>query len=360
MKIIIVAGGSGKRFWPISRKKLPKIFIPLFNGTSTFQLQVKRVKKFVKPEEIFVATNEKYVSIVKKQTPSIPTSNIIAEPEKRDLLAALGFALIHLRKRGINEPVMALASDHLIKRIDVFERGVKAGKKIVSENPKKIVFFGEKPLYATNNLGWINIGKPLKQVEKVNVVEYKKWIYRPEIEKCKKMFETGQWLWNINYEIFNVDFVLKLIGKHFPTTYRKLLKIEKGLGTKNESQIIKKIYPTLEEAHSDEIWKKTKPSQAVVLKLNMGWSNPGTLFALKKALQVKKNDNVTRGNVHSYKSKDCLVFNYENKKLVTTMNLEGMVVVNTDDAMLVVHKNHVRFLSDMLKEFEGTKMEKYL
>jgi mannose-1-phosphate guanylyltransferase len=360
MKVLIFCGGSGKRFWPISRQKMPKVFIPLFNNTSTFQLQVKRAKKFVKGEDIFIATNEKYVSIVKKQAPEVPTSNIIAEVERRDLLAALGFALIKLRKLGIDEPILYLASDHLIKRIAVFKKGVLAGKKLLEENDRRYVFFGEKPLYATNNLGWINIGKLKKRVAGVNVVGFKKWIYRPDLAKCKKMFRTGKWVWNINYEMFKIDFALEQYQKNFPKLYKKLQQIEKSLGTKDETRVIKKIYPILDMAHSDELWIHAKPSQAVVLNLNMGWSDPGTLFALKQALEKSEKGNVTKGNVHTHETKNSLVYNYEKSKLVTTMNLDGMIVVNTDDVLLVVDKNHVRFLGNMLKEFKGTTLEKYL
>ncbi|MBU0976398.1 MAG: sugar phosphate nucleotidyltransferase [Patescibacteria group bacterium] len=360
MKVLIVAGGSGKRFWPISRKRLPKMFIPLFNNTSTFQMQVKRARKFVKPEDIYISTNEKYVEIVKRQTPEIPTTNIIAEPERKDLLAALGFALVNLRKHGIKEPVIYLASDHLIKKMGVFERGVRAAEKLIKENDRRIIYFGEKPLFPTNNLGWINTGNVIQKVENVPVAEFKGWIYRPGMKKCKEMFKTGKWVWNINYEMFKIEFVLELYKKHFPKTYKKLLKIEKALDTKDEAKVVKEIYPTLEEAHSDEVWKSATQSQAVVLKLNMGWSDPGTLFALKQAFESQPNENVTKGRVHNFKTKDCLIYNYEKNKLITTMNLSGMVIVNTNDVLLIVDKDHVRLLGDMLKDFEGTELEKYL
>jgi mannose-1-phosphate guanylyltransferase len=360
MKILIVAGGSGKRFWPISRFKYPKIFIPLIDNKSTFQLQIERAKKIVSIEDIYVATNEKYVSIVKAQTPELSTSNIIGEPMKKDLLAALGLALIKLKKLGITEPVTYLASDHIIKRFDEFKRSLQVSEELVKKNNNRVVFFGEKPLYPTNNLGWIHIGKMLEKRKGIPINEYKSWIYRPEINKCKKMFKTHQWLWNVNYITFTISFVLDQYKLLFPDTYKKLLIIMKSLETRNESRVTKEIYPTLEEAHSDALWQRLKPRQAVVLNLNLGWSDPGTLYALKKTLEKNENENITKGNIFNYKSRDCFVYNDDGDKLVTTINLDGMVIVNTKDALLVVDKDHVRFIGDMLEKFKDTDFEKYL
>jgi mannose-1-phosphate guanylyltransferase len=322
MKAIIFAGGSGKRFWPISRKKLPKQFIPLLDDKSTFQMQIDRIRKIIGIENVFVSTNEIYVSIIKKQVPDLPTSNIIGEPEKKDILAALGLVLMKFQKLNITEPIIYLASDHLIKRYTVFRNAIKVGRNLIKENSKRFIYFGEKPLYATNNLGWINIGKEIQNSNNISVTEFKKWIYRPDINKCRKMFKTRKWVWNVNYEIFTVPFALEQYKKHFPGNFRKLQKIYKALGTRNEAKTIREIYLTLDEAHSDALWASAKPSEAVVLNLDMGWSDPGTLFALKQELEKNSKDNVTKGKVFNYKSENCLVYNYQDKKLVATLNLK--------------------------------------
>lgn len=360
MKAIIFAGGAGTRFWPISRRKRPKIFIPLLNGTSTFQMQVERASKALGIENVYVSTNEQYVSIVKDQAPDLPTSNIIAEPMRKDLLAALGFALVKLQKMGIDEPITYLASDHLINRPAEFEKALFAAEELIKEDDQRFVFFGEKPLYATNNLGWINIGKPIKEVNGVTVVEYKGWIYRPEMQKCQKMFKTKQWVWNINYETFTIEFALKKYKETFPENFKKLQKIAKSLDTAKENTVTKEVYPTLEVAHSDDLWASAKTSEAVVLNLNLEWSDPGTLFALKQTLEPNPERNAVRGNVFNYQTKNSLIFNYEDDKLLTTMHLQDMVVVNTQDAILIIPKDQVRHIREMLDKFEGTDYEKYL
>jgi mannose-1-phosphate guanylyltransferase len=363
MKIIIFAGGSGKRFWPISRKKLPKQFIPLFNNKSTFQLQIERAKKVAPLKNIYVSTNENHMHLVRKQAPKLPKENIFLEPERRDLLAALGLTIIRLKHNGVgtHEPILYLASDHLIKKLNVFVNSVRVAEKLLNENSERFIYWGERPLYATNNLGWIHIGERIKSTQRIDVHEFKEWIYRPEIEKCRRMFKTGKWIWNVNYEMFTINSALKKYKKHFPKFLHKLEEIEKSLGTSKEKNIVKKIYPTFEMLHSDELWNRARADEAVVLNLNLGWTDPGTLFALKQVLEKSQNANVTKGNVYNFKSKNCFVYNYEEKKLLATTNLDSFVVVNTKDAILVVHKDHVRFLSDMLKEFEkDKKLKKYL
>ena len=360
MKAIIFAGGSGKRFWPISRNKMPKQFISLIDSKSTFQMQVERVKDLIGLENIFVSTNENYVKIVKDQVPELPTTNIIAEPDRKDLLAALGYAMIRMKKMGVSDTVVYLAADHLIKNLDVFRSSIRTANQLVQKNKNRFVYFGEKPLYPTNNLGWIHIGDEIKTMNKVSVCKYKEWIYRPDIELCKKMFKKGSWLWNINYEAFDIDFALKKYKENFPRNYKKLLEIEESIGTRNESTVTNKVYASLDEAHSDELWKSATPDQAVVLSLDMGWSDPGTLFVLKQTLEKSPKDNVTKGSVHVQDTSNSLLYNLEKDKLVAVLGMEGVVVVNMDDVLLVVDKDKVRFLSEMLAEFKGTKLEKYL
>ena len=352
MKAIIFAGGAGTRLWPLSRKNSPKQFGKIFNGKSTLQFAVKRIVNSFSYDDIYVSTNEQYVSTVKAQLPQIPISNIVAEPEKRDVAASVGYNFIKLRKEGYKGPIAILWADHLIKRPKEFIWSLVEGEKIIRKNPELFVMIGEKPRYAENNLGWIKLGRKIKD----KLYEFKKWKYRPEMNECKKMFASGEWVWNPGYWVVDMDFTLSLYEKYMPKMYQQLLIIENALGTISETKTLRKIYPQMEETHFDNaIVEKLPPEGAVVLTPDMGWSDPGTLYALKEALTDKPTDNLERGLVVNMDTKGCLLINEENCKVVATIGLENVIVVNTKDALVVVPKDQVSKVKELVKKLEAEK-----
>ncbi|MBU1970235.1 hypothetical protein KJ605_00430 [Patescibacteria group bacterium] len=345
MKIIIFAGGVGSRLWPLSRKSLPKQFIKMFDGKSTLQLAVERIKADFGRENISISTNEQYVSMVKAELPEIPVSNIVGEPERRDLAPAVGLNLMRLKKQGYSGAVALLWADHLVRRIDEFVQVLKRAEVYCQKNPQKVVFVAEKPRFPNNNLGWINIGKKLDE----NTFEFLGWKYKPEMRSCQKMFASGKWLWNPGYLVEDLDNALELYKKHQPEMYAGLQEIYKWIGTQNEVKTMAKIYPRLPKiSHDNAIAEKIPKGQAVVFAVNMGWSDPGTLYALKEALVSKESDNLECGLTSTVDCRDSLIYNLEDSKLVAGIGLDGMVVVNTKDAVLVVPKDKVLQVSKLV------------
>ncbi|MBN1464023.1 MAG: mannose-1-phosphate guanylyltransferase [Paludibacteraceae bacterium] len=352
MKILIFAGGAGTRLWPLSRKDSPKQLKKLFNSHSTLQLAVDRVEKDFGTHNIYISTNEKYTSEVKKQLPQIPNSNIIGEPEKRDLAAAIGFNFIRLRKLGYRGPIAILWSDHLMENPKDFIEVLKKGERLILENPKRLVFVGEHPRYPENNLGWIHVGKEIND----GVFEFIEWKYRPPVEDCKKMFASGNWKWNPGYFIVDIDFVLELYEKLIPKMYKTLVEIENAIGTVNENEVLQKLYPNMESLHFDNaIVEKVPAKQAVVIDANMGWSDPGTLYALKEALTEKEKENFVKGLAYTYETQDSLIINEDKEKLVATLGLSGMVIINTEDVLLVVHKERVKEITELIRDLNKNK-----
>jgi mannose-1-phosphate guanylyltransferase len=357
MKILIFAGGVGKRMWPLSRKSSPKQFIKMFDGKSTLELAVNRVKSFGY-ENIHISTLEEYVPLTKRYLPTIPSKNIVGEPELRNLAPAVGYNLIRVRAQGYEGPIAILWADHLIKNEDSFTKMLEDAEKVSIHNPNKIIFVGKKPRFANNNLGWIHFGKEIDE----NVFEYKDWKYKPSVEECDKIFKSKEWLWNTGYFVMDINFGVHLFEKYQPEMYKSLLKIEKSIGTDKEKETVKKTYPILERINYDNaIAMKVKPNEALVLKTNIEWSDPGTLYALKEALASKKKENLIMGNIVEKDTKDSLVINEEKSKLMVTLGVKGTAIINTKDVILVVPKESVKEISELLKEFEeNEKLSKYL
>ena len=364
MKIIIFAGGSGRRLWPLSRQKSPKQFEPIIGERSTLQLAVDRVYDTYGGENIFISTNEKYMGLVRDQL-DIPEKNVIGEPTRRDLAAAVGLAMAHLAEATDDaqledEPVAILWGDNYMDQVDNFVKVMKTAESLLTQKKADILFIGETPRFANDNLGWIGLGAEVGKIEDQPYYGFKSLTYRPPLADCKRMFAEQTHVWNTGYFVTTIGFVQKMYAQQQPQMWGMLSEIQSTIGQSNYEETLHSIYPKLDElSFDDAILHHIAPEQALVLHAEMGWSDPGTLYALKEAINPDLEANVMKGLVIEEQAKDCLVYNYEADKLVAVAGLEGVIVVNTEDAILVVHKDQIPLVKKMVNDLEGTDLESY-
>jgi len=346
MKLIIFAGGIGTRLWPLSRENSPKQFDKIFNGKSTIQLAVDRIAPVFGMDNIYIQTVKEYKNIIIEQIPEIKDGNIIIEPTRRNLAPAVCLAMVELEKSGYDGPVALLWADHLMERINEFTNALKIGEELILENPNRFIFLGERPRFANNNLGWIKIGQKAGRLNDQDYYNFDGWKYKPEIAKCSQMFSSGEYFWNPGYFITSVKFLIKQYKNLAPEIYDKVVSSDYGNAPK---------------IHFDEaIIEKVDLKNAVVLKTDMGWSDPGTLYALKEALQKEPSANVVHGLASLLDTDDCLVYNLEENKLVAGIGLRGMVVVNTPDAIIIVPKDEVVKITKLIEQMKEQGLNKYL
>lgn len=360
MRIVIFAGGTGRRLWPISRQTSPKQFEPIIGDASTLQLAVDRVAPLYGLENIFIATNERYKDIVRRQLPDLMPENIIFEPARRDLGPAVGLAMAHLVQSSEEEPVAILWSDNFIDDVAAFSNLLQVAEQLVGDGKANIVFIGETPRFANENLGWIGLGDQMGEVEDVPYYGFKSLTYRPELERCREMFVQGTHVWNTGFFITTPAFIRRVYERFSPDMWQQLREIEKTIGTDAYEETLARVYPNMRPVHFDDaILTHLDPEGVMVLHSEMGWSDPGTLYALKEAIDPDKNANVKKGLVIDTASKDSLIYNYESGKLVVAVGLEGMIVVNTQDAILVVHKDNVPLVKKVIDDLQGTDLESF-
>ena len=361
MKILIFAGGTGRRLWPISRQKSPKQFEPIIDAKSTVQLTVDRIRGAYGLENIFISTNERYLEILREQLPELRDSHFIGEPERRDLAAAVGLAMIHLEHAyGPDESVAIVWGDNYMTEEASFLAMLRAAEETVRNGLAKIVYMGETPRFANSNLGWIGIGDELGEAAGVPYFSYESWIYRPQLDECQRMFDSGRYVWNTGYFVTTPGFILKAYRDFQPSMWAGLSEIAQALDGSEYLATLQRVYPQLEMASFDDaIVQQISPAQAIVLHGTTGWSDPGTLYALKESINSDPVANVQRGLVIAHSSRDSLLYNYEEGKLMAVAGLEGMVVVNTEDALLVVHKDDIRLVKELVDGLSGTELDRY-
>ncbi|MEZ0343591.1 MAG: mannose-1-phosphate guanylyltransferase/mannose-6-phosphate isomerase [Caldimicrobium sp.] len=346
MKAVILAGGSGTRLWPLSRKNYPKQFLRLNSERSLFQQTVERILPIVSPENIIITTNSEYkfyvLSDLKEILPnqySLPS--IIFEPVSRNTAPAIVLALKYCLETlncSEDEIIFVTPSDHLIKPEEKFrdyllkaERAAKAGK---------IITFGIKPDKPHTGYGYIKAVNTSHEV-----LQVERFTEKPDLETAKKYLQEGGYFWNSGMFLFRIDTILEELKKHAPKIYSLFnLELEGLISHFYEMPDISIDYAVME-----------KSDRLSVIPLELYWNDIGSYDALYEALEKDNKGNVFQGNVLALNTRNTFILG--NKRLICTIGLEDLLIVETEDAILIARKGEaqkVREIVDLLKK-EGRK-----
>lgn len=357
MKAVIFAGGVGTRLWPLSRKKSPKQFERIIGDKSTLQLAAERLLPDFKWSEMYVSTGKAYVDIVKSQLTLLPSDQVIGEPMMRDVGPAVGLITAILCKEAPFEPVVIVWSDHLVKKDALFRKILITAGELVTKNPEQIIFVSQKPRFASENLGWIEFGKEVVAKNGISFCSFVDFQYRPNQETAKKYLVSGHHAWNLGYFVTTPHFLWEQYKKYAPNLYASLQEIQKAYKTARYNEVLEAIYPKLEKiAFDNAILEKLDPKTALVVSENIGWSDIGAWEALKEALEESDDKNVTQGKMLITDTRDCLIYNHT-EQMVVTIDLEGFLIINTPDVLLVTQKKSVPKIKKLVESLSGTENE---
>ena len=346
MKIVIFAGGVGTRLWPLSRKNSPKQFEKILGDKSTLQLAVDRLRPDFAFEDTYIATGKKYEKVVRKQLPQIPAKNFIFEPAVRDVGPAVGMAMSIIGEDHPNTPIAILWSDHFVKKERRFREVLHFAEDLVVKDNNSLILIGQRARFANQNLGWIEFGREIQEIRGTKIFQFKKLIYRPTLKQAESFLDQN-FAWNPGYFVTTPKFLLSQFKKFTPELYKGIMEIK-------DEKTLETIYPTLEKISFDNaILEKIDSKYVSVIAADLGWSDVGAWEALKEALEVSSVENVTKGKVLVNDSVDNLVFNYTDQ-LVVGIDLEKMLVINTDDVLLVCSKNSVPKIKKLVEKLENT------
>lgn len=358
MKVVIFAGGVGTRLWPLSRKNTPKQFEKIVGDKSMLQIAVDKLFPEFSWEDIFISTGKHYEELVREQLPQLPQGNILVEPEMRDVGPAVGLVTSQFMKLNPHEPFAILwGSDHLVKDEAEFRKALRTAESIVSQEREVVVFVGQKPRFANQNLGYIEFGKEVGKYNETPVYSFTGFQYRPHLSTAEEYVRDGHHAWNLGYFVTTPDFLWNLFRKYSPELFNKLNNIYDAYQTPSYEDTLSSVYPTIEKISFDNaILEKMDKNYGRVLSVDIGWSDIGAWEALKEALSNSREENVTKGKVLIEDSIDSLVFNYTNQ-LVVGIDLEGYLIINTHDVVLVCPKDSVPKIKTLVESLSGTEHE---
>lgn len=333
MKItaVIMAGGKGERFWPKSRTSHPKQFLSLTDdGETMIQKTVKRISPIVQAEDVFIVTNSEYRNLVREQLPDIPQENILAEPYARNTAPCIAFAAAVIKKKYGNAVMLVLPSDHLIKYENIYTRTLcNAIVKATEDN--NLVTIGITPSYAETGYGYINFGE-----ESGNAYKVERFVEKPDLRTAKKYLSSGKYLWNSGMFVWQVSAIEECFRQFMPEVYSGAEKIGEAFGTENFEAVLESEYSAF-PSESIDFGIMEKASDIYTIPASFGWDDVGNWLAVERINDTDDHHNYIEGDVITENCERTTICG--GKRLVAAVGVEDIIIVDTDDAVLVCSKN---------------------
>ena len=357
ISVVIMAGGKGERFWPKSRMNMPKQFLSLSeDGKSMIQHTVERLKGLVDIQNMYIVTNEIYKDLVLEHIPDIPKENIIIEPVAKNTAPCIGLAAIHIAKKNPDSKMIILPSDHLIKFNEIFIDTLKIALDVV-EKGDNLATIGITPNYPETGYGYINFTKGESFKDSANIYEVLRFVEKPNLEKAKEYLTSGEYLWNSGIFVWKASTILKNFKEYLPEIYEGLQKIGESINTGKYEEVLKKEFPNLPSESIDYgIMEKAK--NIYVIPGNFGWDDVGSWLSLERINKTNQDGNVITGNVISIKTKNTIIQGSD--KLIATIGLEDIVIVDTDDVTLICHKDNTQEVKEIINNLKICNRNEYL
>ena len=340
--IVIMAGGIGSRFWPMSTSEYPKQFIDVMGvGKSLIQLTVERFKDICPKENFWVVTSEKYVDIVKELLPQIPAQHILAEPEARNTAPCIAYACWKIRKEFPQANIVVTPSDALVIDTAEFARCIAVALEKTADS-QAIVTLGMMPTRPETGYGYI---AAQGEADAKGICEVEAFKEKPDVETAKGYLAAGNYFWNAGIFVWNVDTITNAIRRYAPQIAGVMDELEPALFTDREAEELKQLFPTCEKISIDYAVME-KAEDIFVLPAEFGWSDLGSWGSLRTLLPQDEAGNAKVGNrVDMYNCRNCVVHAAEEKRVVLE-GLEGYIVAEKDGQLLVCRLSEEQRIKD--------------
>lgn len=366
---LIIAGGRGKRFWPLSRLHRPKQFLNLTGAQSLLQDTFNRISADFPPERIWVVTLKDYKSSVARELPDIPEENIIEEPVGRNTAAAIGLGALHIRRRCSSAVMAALPADHKIGERSIFIKTLKKGADLAFRE-KALVTIGIPPSYPSTGYGYIKVqgstphfpekvrGKAQSPEDDSQVWEWVEgFTEKPDYQTAKEYVQSGDYFWNSGIFIWEVEEILRQISLFRPGMYKSLMRIEDVIDTGRERRVKEEVYMDIEPISID-YGIMEKADRIVMMHGLFHWDDLGSWSSIRRYLKDSGSGMKVKGRTINVGSHDCLVFNPE--KLVALVGVESLIVVEEGDAILIMDAGKEQEVREVVSTLEKNAWEEYL
>lgn len=354
---MIMAGGGGTRLWPMSRQDTPKQLLALVEDDSMFKVTVDRLDPLFTPDRIYVVTGRKYFDTLREDAPQIPIENFIIEPYGRDTAPAAALGLTTIRKRDPQATVAIMTADHHITGKEDFRNVLKAAHTLSHQG--YLVTLGIEPSAPTTAFGYIRQGEEVAEIDGIKCYQSLGFTEKPDEETAKKFLESGDYSWNSGMFIWTIDKAMSEFERQQPEMYAQMLRIAEAVDTPNYEDVLESTWDNIQKISIDFAVMENAENIAVI-PMDIGWNDIGSWSALFDVLQLDRNGNHLKGKSPIKMTLDTRNTLIYSDKLTVTIGVEDLIVIETDDALLICNKNRDQDVKEVVNRLLQNKNYRYL
>ncbi len=347
---IILAGGGGTRLWPLSRQHRPKPLIGLLSETSMLQATLQRLSPLIEPAHVFIGVNAVHAPEVARQLPELPDDHIIVEPVARETGPALGLVAVHLAHHAPDATIASFHADHVVLDPACLRQAVALAAEVAQDG--SIVTIGITPTHPATGYGYIEMGDTLRQRDDMSARAAVRFVEKPDKATAEEYLATGNYVWNAGLFICKVQVLLDAFATYLPEVHAGLMRIKDAIGTDHYVETLEEVFPTLEKVSFDTgIMEKFHPIATV--PCDPGWNDVGDWDTLASLMHADDHGNISVNAPHiAIDTTNTLVHGHG--RLITTVGVDNLVIVDTEDAVLICSRDRAQDVKKIVEKVKGT------
>lgn len=355
---VVMAGGSGTRFWPKSRRNTPKQLLRLFGESSMIQETVARIGPMVPPERILIITGADQAQAIREQLPQVPAANVIAEPCPRDTAPCVGLAASIVAKKDPEGTMIVMPADHVIRPAEKFRENVEAAVSVIERDPTAFVTFGIAPTRPETGYGYIERAEKLGEPGGIGLYRVAQFREKPDRATAEEFLARGTFAWNAGIFVWRAGAVLDALAAYQPALAASLGRVAEALGSPGADAALQREFPTMEKIPIDKAVMEKYPNVRV-LEVVYDWSDVGDWRSLAELLDEDESGNTIQGPVRAVDTKGSIVI-ADDGRLVATLGVEDLVIIQSGGATLVARKDQLDRLKALVEGLDKAGHGSYL
>ena len=358
---VIMAGGSGKRLWPLSRQKRPKQVLKLLEGQTLLRKCFERLEGIFDLRNILVLTNADYVDLVRENLTELPEENVIAEPAVRDTAGAIGLAATILSKYDSNATMAVVTADQLLEPVEPFQKAMRTALGFVKQNPDALVTFGIKPTFPSTQFGYLQFAKtPSCDTLENPVYAIDAFREKPALSQAQSYLAEGNYTWNSGMFAWRCDTILRNLNHFLPDAFEPLSQIRLDWGSENQQQTLQEWFPKLPKISIDFAVME-KAEHVYGINLDCRWIDMGSFTALADIIESDANSNtIVADHSELLDCRNSVVVTEEKDHLIALVGVENMIVAHTEDATLVCPLDQSARIKELLEHIRTHQKAQFL
>ncbi|MBI3872618.1 MAG: NTP transferase domain-containing protein [candidate division Zixibacteria bacterium] len=355
---MILAGGVGERFWPLSRRKRPKQLLPILGGKTLLEATIDRIEPDFPPERTWIVTGQEIAGAVREKVGQLPSGNIFSEPRGNNTCLAIGLAAIELSSRDTDATLVVLSADHAIEPASTLRRVLREGVRL-AQSDDHLITIGITPTRAETGYGYIELGPNFATSDGLSSYQVEAFREKPDRTTAQDYYFDHRHLWNAGIFVWTAKSLLAAIEKYRPGVYKPLKTYQKAIGTPSQSQALVELYETAESVSID-VAVLEKADNVIVIKADLAWDDVGSWLSLGRLQKANDDSNVLVGPTVALDSFDSTVYN-DTDELVCTFGISDLILVRTGKATLLVHKSRVDDMKALMEKLKSDeRWQEYL